>query len=122
MRGLSMSPGTQQIVVVAAPLLALAVTLLLVYPTWSELGEAQRQVAQKETTLRTLQETPPRVEHVIPAAEDRPGEPARFLGELTDLAAASGCTFRGWDVQSAPAPAAATAAAANPEPGGPASG
>src|SRR5690242_11980149 len=99
MRAPTVSPATQQVVVVALPLLALAVTLLLVYPAWTQLGEARSDVAQKEKTLRTLQETPLTRERVIPAAEDRPGEPARFLGEINDLALASGCSFKGWEVQ-----------------------
>jgi len=109
-------------IVVAAPLLALAVTLLLVYPAWSQLGIAQRDVLEKEKTLRTLQETQPRVERVIPAAEDRPGEPARFLGEINDLAAAAGCTFRNYDVQATSTPPPSSPPAGNPASGSPASG
>jgi len=109
-------------IVVAAPLLALAVTLLLVYPAWSQLGIAQRDVLEKEKTLRTLQETQPRVERVIPAAEDRPGEPARFLGEINDLAAAAGCTFRNYDVQATSTPPPSSPPAGNPASGNPASG
>jgi len=104
MRIATVSPGTQQMIIVLLPLLALAASLLLVYPEWMQLGTAQREVAQKEQRLRTLQETPPTIESVIPAVEDRPGEPARFLGEINDLAAVSGCTFRGWEVQTSGTP------------------
>ncbi len=80
----------------AIPLAALALTMGVVYPTWKHLNATRGTIARQRADLATLRSAPePQREQGVPAADDTPDEPARFMGDLRLLAAASGCEIVG---------------------------
>jgi hypothetical protein len=100
MRPISLNSGFSQFVAVMAPIGALLITLLVVYPAWGRYSEVRARVQMQEAELRALKAAPlPPRDPVLPAADQAPGEPSQFLGEMAALAGASQCEITGLDTQ-----------------------
>jgi hypothetical protein len=101
----SLPPHIQQRLAVAVPLIALALSLFVVYPGWTHWRQLLAEADQKRVRLSNLQATPiPLPGARRPAAEDTPSEPPEFLADMQRIAAASGCGFVGFDLTLPPAP------------------
>lgn len=101
----SLPPHIQQRLAVVVPLLALAISLFVVHPSWKQwralLDDADKNLAQ----LETLKNTPmPLSSAIMPAAEPTPSEPPEFLAGIREIAAMSGCRVVGFDLTLPPAP------------------
>jgi hypothetical protein len=100
MKSVTLSSGLGQFIAVAAPIGALLITLFIVYPAWGRYGDVQKKIARQRKELKQLQAAPlPPGDPVLAAADDVPGEPSRFLGEIAALAGKSQCEVRGFETQ-----------------------
>lgn len=94
----SASPQFQQILAVGVPIVALVISLAVVYPAWGRYGEIREQVDKQQKELATLKATPlPPRDPVLPAVNDSPAESALFLGQIVALTLAPQCRFVGLD-------------------------
>ncbi|MFN3648284.1 MAG: hypothetical protein ACK47B_01785 [Armatimonadota bacterium] len=111
MLSLKLSARTQQYLAVGMPLAALAISLLVVFPTWTRYQSVTRRADTLAMELGELKAAamPPRHEQLA-AADDTEAEPSQFLGDLATLAAATGCELSGMDLAT-PATADAKSAA-----------
>lgn len=108
MRITSIRPEVQQWLSIGVPLVALALSLLVVYPAYGQYRALQTQVAVKRDQLGQMQAAPIAPPGpVMPTAPEVPTEAPEFLGEIRALAAESGCQLVGFDIT----PSAATPAA-----------
>jgi hypothetical protein len=92
----SISPAMQQRLAVAVPIVALGISLFVVYPAWGRYQDLQVEAGKLEKELATLKENP--VEPpgpVLPADKRSDEESAGFLRLTQDLANASGCRLMG---------------------------
>jgi hypothetical protein len=98
---LTIKPENQQRLAVFVPLVALTLSVFVVYPAWGRYRGLQATIQTHRKELETLKATPiPPIGAVTPTAEDKPSEPPQFLGQIRSLAAESGCRVRGFDVSS----------------------
>lgn len=87
-----LSRQSQQTLAICLPLAALGVSLGIVYPAWGRLGETQKALATKKQELAALRAAPlPSPQAAQAAFPDVEQESSRFVGEITRLAAGSGC-------------------------------
>lgn len=96
-------PQTQQWLAVLAPIIAIVVSVMLVYPAWAHHGELTARTNQHYSELQTIRSNPPPpIGNRIPAAEPMPAEPSQFLGEIRNLAAGADCAMTGFDMTQVP--------------------
>ena len=96
----SMSSQVMQLLGIGVPLLALALTLGVVYPSWGSYRALAARVEKQRQELQTLRAAPlPRRDPVVPAVEATEAEPSQFVGAIAALAAANQCELRGLDLQ-----------------------
>jgi len=101
----SLSPQVQQRIAVVVPVIALGLSLFVVYPGWNRWRELVAEADQKRVRLANLRGTPiPLAATQQPAAEDTPAEPPKFLADIQTIAADSGCAVVGFDLTLPPAP------------------
>ena len=99
MRFFSISPENQQRLAVLVPLLALVLSLFVVYPAWGRYSDLKTQLADKREDLAKLKATPmPQPSLKMPAVPGLPSEPPQFLAHMNALAAASGARVTGFDL------------------------
>jgi hypothetical protein len=92
-------PDWQRRIAVVVPIVALALSLFVVYPQWKRYSALQVQIAKKQTELDALKASPlPEPGPVRPAVDQRPSEPPLFLEQVTAVATASGCKLIGFEV------------------------
>ena len=98
MRILSVSPEIQQRLAVVVPIVALLLSLFVVYPAWGRYTALRAQIRTRQNELDTLRATPlPEVGTVPPTADYHPSEPPQFLGQVGALADEAGCRIVGVD-------------------------
>lgn len=116
----SLSPQVQQRLAVLVPIIALVVSLFVVYPGWNNWRDLVRKAEEKRAKLQTLKNTPiPMAAAKQPAAADTPSEPPEFLASVREVAARAGCSVVGFDLTLPPAPATGEkelALGGNPDP------
>jgi len=92
------SAPVMQLLAGFSPLLAVLVSLFVVYPMWGEYQRLQADIKHHGQELQALKAAPPLAPADAAAVGDEvPSEPPRFLGELTRMAAASGCKLVGYE-------------------------
>ena len=95
----SISPAMQQRLAVAVPIIALGISLFVVYPAWGRYQELRSEEGRQEEQLNTLKANPvPPPGPVQPTVDRSPSEPPQFLGLVTRLANDSGCRIAGFNV------------------------
>jgi hypothetical protein len=103
MRILSVNPVFQQRVAIIVPIVALLLSLFVVYPAWGRYKELQTTIQKQRKDLDDLRATPlPQVGPEAPTAEDRASEPPEFLGQVSRLAGAANCRLTSFDMIPAP--------------------
>lgn len=116
----ALPPHIQQRLALLVPLIALAVSLFVVYPGWNNWRDLKQQAAEKRARLETLRNTPiPLPATKQPAVADTPSEPPEFLASIRSIAEQSGCKVVGFDLTLPPAPATGekeVALGGNPDP------
>jgi hypothetical protein len=96
---LTIKPENQQRLAVLVPIVALVLSLFVVYPALGRYRALQATIQTERNELTTLRATPiPQIGPVVPTAEDSPSEPPQFLGQIRTLAAAAGCRLSGFEV------------------------
>ncbi|MCW3097138.1 MAG: Pilus assembly protein PilO [Chthonomonadaceae bacterium] len=99
---LTIKPENQQRLAVLVPIIALILSLFVVYPAQGRYRDLQKTIQTERKELETLRATPiPTVGPVAPTAEESPSEPPAFLGQIRMLAAETGCRVSGFDVSAA---------------------
>ncbi len=107
---------------VAVPIVAVLISVLVVYPAWGRYSRLRADVEQKEAQLKSVLSRPVPVRRsVVPTADPKPDEPPRFLEEMRAVARASRCTMVGFDLtpKDASRPKAASEEAKTPDPNKP---
>lgn len=111
MASLQLTSRTQQYLAIGMPLAALALSLLVVYPTWTRYQAVRKDARELADELHALKSAPMPPRHAqLAGADDTEAEPSEFLGELATLAAATGCEFSGMDLATTSSPAGAAKA------------
>ncbi len=101
MQAFRMNPEIQQRLAVVVPLLALGLSLFVVYPGWGRYGQLKDKITAQRKELADLKAAePPQPGPVQPTANDQPSEPSEFLGLITQLASQTQCTISGLDASS----------------------
>jgi Tfp pilus assembly protein PilO len=99
LRLITISPENQQRLAVLVPLVALALSLFVVYPAWGRYSDLQSKIEQQQQELNTLKSTPvPEPGPVRPAAEAQPTEPPQFLAQIAFMAAVAHARIIGFDL------------------------
>jgi hypothetical protein len=102
MAQLTLSRQAQQVLGIGLPLAALGVSIGMVYPTWGRYQALGRQLETRSSELAALRAAPPQQPgQSRVAAADVPDESVEFVGDITRLAAGSGCEVTGLDVVAA---------------------
>jgi len=92
MQPLTISPENQQRLAIAVPIVALLLSLFVVYPTWGRYTTLLETVKKDQSELAELRATPiPDVGKVPPAVPDVPSEAPVFLGDIRILSSLSHC-------------------------------
>jgi hypothetical protein len=92
-------PEIQQRLAIFVPIIALVLSLFVVYPAWGRYGELNQKIAQQQSQLRDLKATPVVAPGpVAPTAADLPSEPPQFLGEMRKMATEANCRVVGFDI------------------------
>lgn len=98
MRLITINPVAQQRLAVAVPIIALGLSLFVVYPAWGRYRELGQDNEKKAGELRRLNETaPPNPGHVSPAWDANSTEPPQFMGIIRAMAEKSGCFIASFD-------------------------
>lgn len=98
MRLATISPQNQQRLAVLVPLVALFLSLFVVYPAWGRYHDLRAENEKRGRELEALRTIPiPEPGPVRPAEEDLPSEPPQFLGHISALAAAANCRIVGFE-------------------------
>jgi hypothetical protein len=99
MRPLTVSPENQQRLAIAVPIIALLLSLFVVYPTWGRYTALLETAKQNRTELAKLRaEVIPDVGKNLPAAADLPSEPPDFYRQLQLVAGISQCRIMNFDL------------------------
>lgn len=97
MRFFSISTEIQQRLAIAVPLIALLISLFLVYPAWGRNTTLSKQVETQRKQLQDLKATPLPVPGPVALSEAAvPSEPPRFLGQIRVIAANAHCDLTGY--------------------------
>lgn len=92
-------PEVQQRLAVLVPLVALGLSLFVVYPAWGHYGELNQSIQQRRNELKELKAAPPITPGPLAAAaDDVPSEPPQFLGDIRRMAADAHCRLIGFDL------------------------
>ncbi|HLV81296.1 MAG TPA: hypothetical protein VKT32_13505, partial [Chthonomonadaceae bacterium] len=85
---------------ILVPLVALALSLFVVYPAWGNYNDLNQRIARQRSDLQKLKEAPPIAAPglVAPAADDMPSEPPEFLGVIRSVSAGANCRLVGFDL------------------------
>jgi hypothetical protein len=98
MRPVTISPDNQQRLAIGVPIIALLLSLFVVYPTWGRYRTLLEIVQKDRADLAALRAAPnPDVGRNTPAIPGLPSEPPLFLGQLKILAQLSGCRLVNYD-------------------------
>jgi hypothetical protein len=104
----SISPVTQQRIAVFVPIIALVLSLFVVYPAYGRYNATRAKIDKKKVELETLRNTPlPPATNLRPTADDLPSEPPQFLGQINAIAAATRCEMPLFDISSSTSTAVA---------------
>lgn len=88
-------PEIQQKLAIFVPLIALVLSLFVVYPAWGHYGELARKVEAQRHELEKLKAAPDIArDPVAPAADDVPTEAPQFFGQMKALAAEARCEVK----------------------------
>ncbi len=99
MSTLTISPENQNRLAIAVPIVAMLLSLFVVYPTWMRYNDLVAVVATQRKSLDDLRATPlPDVGAVPPADAGLPSEPPKFLGQLRVVAQMARCRVIGFDL------------------------
>jgi hypothetical protein len=99
---LTIKPENQQRLAVFVPIIALILSLFVVYPAVGRYQALQKTIQTEQKELDTLRATPiPPVGTVAPTAAESPSEPPQFLGQIRILASETDCRVSGFDVSAA---------------------
>ncbi|MCX6362460.1 MAG: hypothetical protein NT029_21925 [Armatimonadetes bacterium] len=92
-------PIVMQRAAIWVPIVAVLLSVLVVYPAWGRYSRLRADVEQKEAQLKAVLSRPvPARRSVVPTADPKPDEPPRFLEEMRAVARASHCTMVGFDL------------------------
>src|SRR5580700_349263 len=106
MRFFNTRPSDQQRIAVLVPIIALAVSIFVVYPKWQEYQALLPKVEQQRKELSALRAAAPLPSTPgIAAKPALPSEPPEFMGDVNYIAAAANCRVNGFDLK----PSAVTA-------------
>ena len=98
MRPLTASTQTQQWLAFFVPVIALLISILIVYPAWGSHRELGRDISQKRDELQKLQSAIlPAMNQGIPAVDTSAGESSQFIADIRQLGARSGSVVMGYD-------------------------
>ena len=99
MRLTTISPENQQRIAVVVPIVALVLSLFVVYPAWGRYGELNGKIGKQRAELNTLRNSPiPAPGPIKPTADYQPSEPPQFFGMISALAQQAGCRVVGYDI------------------------
>src|SRR5580658_10040726 len=100
MRFFNTRPSDQQRIAVLVPIVALALSIFVVYPKWQDYQALLPKVDQQRKDLLALRAAalPPDAPG-IPALPSVPSEPPEFLGDASYIAAAANCRVTGFDLK-----------------------
>ena len=99
MQYISIKSRTQLWLVIGMPVLALALSLFVIFPLWGGYRKQAEQVKKQRAALNALQTAPlPPPNPVVSAAIDVPSEPNDFVSTLTSMAVANGCEIAGLEM------------------------
>ena len=100
-----LSPAAQQRIAIAVPLVALVVSVFVVYPSYLNYRKLGEEIEDKAVRLNNLLQTPiPLASTIQPAAADTPSEPPEFLASIREMATEARCELVGFDLTLPPAP------------------
>jgi Tfp pilus assembly protein PilO len=100
MRFFNTRPSDQQRIAILVPIIALALSLFVVYPKWQEYRELIPKLEQQRKDLAALRAAPlPSQLPGIAAVAALPSEPPEFMGQVNYLAAAANCKVTGFDLK-----------------------
>jgi hypothetical protein len=82
----------QQRLAIFVPLIALGLSLFVVYPAWRHFGKLGQDIEGQRRELRALKEAPVITRSsVAPAADDLPAESPEFLRQIREMAEEANC-------------------------------
>jgi len=85
------------------PIVALLLSLFVVYPTWGRYTDLRTRIGVQRAERDGLRAAPrPDVGAVVPAENDLPSEPPKFLGQVRLLADLAGCRVKGFELSPTP--------------------
>jgi hypothetical protein len=95
----NLSPEIQQRLAIFVPLVALVLSLFVVYPAWGRYGALNDKIAQQQRELSDLKRTPVFTPGPVKPAEDySPTEPPTFLAQIKKLALEAHCAIPQYDI------------------------
>jgi hypothetical protein len=115
-------PVIMQRAAVGVPIVAVLISVLVVYPAWGRYSRLRADVEQKEAQLKAILSRPVPVRRSVAATADpRPDEPPRFLEDVRALVRSSRCSMVGFDLtpKDATKPRATTDEPEKPDPNQP---
>ena len=93
------SPEVQQRIAVLVPLVALSLSIFVVYPNWQSYQELKRTIEKQQKELDVLKATPvPPPSPITLAVPALASEPPQFLGQVSAIAAETHCYVSGFDL------------------------
>ncbi len=104
MRFFNTRPSDQQRIAILVPIIALGLSLFVVYPKWNEYKVLIPQVEKQQQDLNSLKNAGlPADVPANTALPALPSEPPEFMGEVNQIAAAAHCAVNGFDLKPATA-------------------
>jgi len=98
MRFFNLSPENQHRLAMLVPVIALTLSLFVVYPGWGQYRDLNAKVGTQLAELAALKAAPiPRLGPIAPTADDLPSEAPQFLGQISVLASAARCRIVGFE-------------------------
>ena len=114
-RFFNMGPELQKKVAVFVPIIALLLSVFVVYPAWGNYQLLKEKVDGQRLEYTTLKNLPlPKPNPKQPTAVMEPSEPPKSIGEISKIAESAGCKVTGFDIGTV----AAAKAAADDKQGG----
>ena len=98
-RFFNMTPEIQQRVAIVVPIIALLLSVFVVWPGWTAYQEQAAKVEAQRTEYNDLVKLPlPKPSPKIATVVLTPSEPPKSVGELSKIAEAAGCKVTGFDL------------------------